>query len=48
MRMGSRLIALGMLLLLITVACSSAGSDELDSGPTEVAGPALVMFYTDN
>jgi len=48
MRIGSKLIALAILLLVITVACSSTGSDEGDSGLGDIAGPALVMFYTDN
>jgi hypothetical protein len=48
MRIRSSLIALAILLLVITVACSDNGSDDSSDQPAEVAGPALVMFYTDN
>ena len=48
MRIGPRLIALALLILVTAVACASDGSNESVDGPTEVAGPALVMFYTDN
>jgi hypothetical protein len=48
MRIGSRLIALAILLLVTTVACSGTGSGESGNAPAEVAGPALVLFYTDN
>ena len=48
MRTGSRLIALAILLLVITAACSGNDADESGDTPDEVSGPALVMFYTDN
>ena len=48
MRSGSRLIVLTLLILFAASACVSSGSNEPLEGPTEVAGPALVMFYTDN
>ena len=48
MRIGPRFVALALLILVAAVACASDGSDESINGPTEVAGPALVMFYTDN
>lgn len=48
MRIGLRLISLALLLVLVTAACSGAGSDESGDTPTEVSGPALVMFYTDS
>lgn len=48
MRIGLRLIALAIVLLVVTAACSGAGSDESGDAPTELTGPALVMFYTDN
>ena len=47
MRIGSRLLALALLVLAIAVACSSGNADESGNNP-EVTGPALVMFYTDN
>jgi len=48
MRVGPKLIALALLILVVTGACSNGSSNEPVGGPTEVAGPALVMFYTDN
>ena len=48
MQIGPRLIALALLILVIAGACSSGDSNESVDTPTEVAGPALVMFYTDN
>ena len=48
MKIGPKLIALALLILVVAGACASDGSDEPIDGPTEVAGPALVMFYTDN
>jgi hypothetical protein len=48
MRIGPRFIALALLILVAAVACAGDGSNESVDGPTEVTGPALVMFYTDN
>jgi len=48
MRIELRLIALALLMLFFTAACSTGNSDEDDQGSVEIAGPALVMFYTDN
>ena len=48
MRVGPKLIALALLILIVAGACSGGSSNEPVGGPTEVAGPALVMFYTDN
>jgi hypothetical protein len=48
MRIGSKLISLFVLLLVISAACSSNGSDEIGGEKVNVDGPALVMFYTDN
>jgi len=48
MRIGPKLIALAVLILVAAVACTGGGSDGSGSRPAEVTGPALVMFYTDN
>ena len=48
MRIGSKLISLIVLLLVISTACGSNGSDESGGEKVNVDGPALVMFYTDN
>ena len=48
MRIGSRLIPLIVLILAITAACADGDSDEAGAEVTNVIGPALVMFYTDN
>ncbi len=48
MRFGPKLIVLGLLIWVAAAACSGGGSDEPVGGTAEVAGPALVMFYTDN
>jgi hypothetical protein len=48
MQVGPKLIALALLILIVAGACSGDNSSEPFNGPTEVAGPALVMFYTDN
>jgi hypothetical protein len=48
MKVGPKLIALALLILVVAGACASGSSNESIDGPTEVAGPALVMFYTDN
>jgi hypothetical protein len=48
MQVGPKLIALALLILVGVGACSGGSSNEPVGGPTEVAGPALVMFYTDN
>jgi hypothetical protein len=47
MRIGSKLFALALLILVAAIACTG-GSDDTDSESAEVTGPALVMFYTDN
>jgi hypothetical protein len=47
-QIGSRLITLAILLLFITAACSAGNSDVPDGEQAKIAGPALVMFYTDN
>lgn len=44
MGIRTKLIALIILLLALAVACTGGSADE----SVEVAGPALVMFYTDN
>jgi hypothetical protein len=46
MRIGSKLFALALLILVAAVACT--GSEGAAGEPVEVTGPALVMFYTDN
>jgi hypothetical protein len=48
MRVGPKLIALALLVLVVASACTGGTLSESVDGPTEVAGPALVMFYTDN
>ena len=48
MRFDLKLIAMALLMLVVAVACSSGDSNASVDKPTEVAGPALVMFYTDN
>jgi hypothetical protein len=48
MHIGPKLIAIVFLIVVLAAACSGGVSNESDSGPAEVAGPALVMFYTDN
>ena len=48
MRIGFRLISLIVLLLVISTACASDGSDAATTEDAKVDGPALVMFYTDN
>jgi len=48
MRIGSRLIPLIGLILALTAACADGEADETGTEETNVEGPALVMFYTDN
>ena len=48
MRFGPKLIALAFLVLVVAGACTNNSPNEPIDGPAEVAGPALVMFYTDN
>ena len=48
MRKGFQLITLVLLMMVVTVACGTRFSNETATGSTEVTGPALVMFYTDN
>ncbi len=48
MRIGSRLIPLIVLILSLTAACADSDSGEAGTEETNVEGPALVMFYTDN
>ncbi len=48
MRIGPKIIALALLILVVAGACSGGSANEAVDSPTEVTGPALVMFYTDN
>ena len=48
MKIGSRLIPLIVLILALTVACADSSAGEAENEETNVEGPALVMFYTDN
>jgi hypothetical protein len=48
MRSTPKLIALALLILVAAVACAGDVSNDSTDGPAEAAGPALVMFYTDN
>ena len=48
MKRLSGMIALFLLLLTIITACSGSRTNESTEASSEVAGPALVMFYTDN
>ena len=48
MRIGPKLLVLALLVVVFANACAKGSSNEPVGAPTEVAGPALVMFYTDN
>ena len=48
MRIGSKVIVLIVIILALASACANGGADEARSEETNVEGPALVMFYTDN
>jgi hypothetical protein len=42
------LILIFLLVLVIAAACSGGETEPVDTELTEVSGPALIMFYTDN
>lgn len=48
MRAGPKLLVLALLVVVFAGACANGSSNEPVDAPPEVAGPALVMFYTDN
>ena len=48
MRVGPKLIVLALFVVVFVGACANGCSNEPVDAPNEVAGPALVMFYTDN
>ncbi len=41
-------IALFLSLMFIVSACSDSRTNKATEASTDLAGPALVMFYTDN
>ena len=48
MRIGSKLTAVVLLILLTAGACATNGPNENNVAVPDIKGPALVMFYTDN